>query len=135
VRKSDVKSPPPPGEAILLVEPHRGLKEELSRQLAKAFPSAHVEDAEDGPSAVALCRQIHPAVVVIDVILPGIGGIETIRNLRALRADMAIIVFSIHSETPFKRRAQEAGATAFIEKTSPLADIIAAARSALSVDK
>lgn len=121
----------PSRPAIVVVEPHLALKNEIHRQLVRIFPAVRVKTVANGKAAVAVCRQIRPAVIVMDVILPGRGGIKAVEQLRALRPETPIVVFSIHEETPFRQRAREAGATAYIAKTSPFADIIAALRSVL----
>ena len=67
----------------------------------------------------------------MEIILPKIGGIEVIRRILKDRPGTKIIVLSLHEELPFRKSASEAGAVAYLGKTAPFEDILAAVRAAL----
>lgn len=116
---------------ILIVEKHDGLRDELRRRLAKTFPKFRFAEAMDGESAISLALRKKPDLVLMDIILQNVGGIEVIRRIRKDQPDTKIIVLSLHEELPFRKSAAEAGAVAYLGKSAPFEDILAAVRSAL----
>ena len=120
-----------PSPLILIVERHEGLRSELRRRLSQSCPEWRIEEAADGEAAVSLTVQLNPDVVLMEVILPKIGGIEAIRQITKDRPKTKVVVFSLHDEAPFQKRAYEAGAFAYLGKGKPFPDILAAIRSAL----
>jgi len=119
------------GPLILIVDSHEELRRELRRRLSQSCPHCRFEEAADGETAVSLSLQLKPEVVLMEIILPKTGGIETIRQIKKDRPETKVVVFSLHDETPFQQRAYEAGAVAYLGKGSPFPDILAAIRSAL----
>ena len=100
---------------ILLVDDHAIVRSGLRRLLA-TLPSTEIIEAANGRDALAITRSERPDMVVLDLNLPGLGGLELIRRL--LQEDKAarILVFSMHAEPLYAVRALEAGATGYLSK-------------------
>ena len=99
----------------LLVDDHAIVRAGLRRLLA-TLPNTEIIEAANGRDALAITRSERPDMVVLDLNLPGLGGLELIRRL--LQEDKAarILVFSMHAEPLYAVRALEAGATGYLSK-------------------
>jgi CheY-like chemotaxis protein len=67
---------------ILLVDDHKGLRQLVRDWLTTEFPQCHVFEASSGENALELARREFPDILVMDIELPGIDGIETIRQIK-----------------------------------------------------
>lgn len=85
-----------------------------------------VGEAADGRAAIAVVNQVNPDVVLTDVRMPGMGGIEATRRLRCRWPDLRVIVLSVYADEV--ERALAAGAERFLLKGSPAAEIVGAIR-------
>ena len=86
--------------------------------------------AADGETAVEMCGQNRYDAVLSDLRMPGIDGIETFRQLRALQADLPLILMSADISDRERQKAREAGASALLDKpfhAAPLLELIAQA--------
>lgn len=89
-----------------------------------------VGEAGDGASAIALARECHPDVVIMDVSMPVLDGIAATSMLRNALPTAAVIVHSLYDDAITRARARAAGASAFVSKAAldgPLVDAIRAA--------
>lgn len=89
-----------------------------------------IAEAADGSAAVDLAARLEPSVVLMDVEMPRMGGIDATREIRRQAPDTAIIVLSVHDDPMTIGEARTAGATAFIAKHQPSSELIAAIREA-----
>ncbi|HXH28157.1 MAG TPA: response regulator, partial [Candidatus Polarisedimenticolia bacterium] len=99
---------------ILVVDDEEAIREVLVEFLARHGYTA--EAAGDGPAALALARGLKPQVVLLDVAMPGMDGIETLQRLRELSSEMVIIMISGHADDRMALRALDLGAYDFIQK-------------------
>ncbi|MBD3886574.1 response regulator transcription factor [Phormidium tenue FACHB-886] len=114
---------------ILLVEDDELFRLGLRVRLEQEIGFELVAEAEDGETAIELAKQ-HPLdIVVLDIGLPGIGGIETCRQLREINAALPILVLTSHSQKPLINRMIEVGAQGYCLKGSPAEILILAIRS------
>lgn len=104
--------------SVLLVDDHAVVRTGYRQLLAHADGVNKVIEAETGEQACQRYVEHQPAVVVMDLSLPGIGGLASIRRIVARDATAKILVFSIHDETVYVTRAMEAGAKGYITKSS-----------------
>ena len=81
-------------------------------------------EADDGESAWRAYRKVRPDVVVLDIQLPGVSGLETIRRIRRYDPDARILVFSEHENAGFVKRARKAGANGYFTKDRALEAVI-----------
>jgi two-component system, NarL family, response regulator NreC len=87
-------------------------------------------EAEDGRQAVAMAEQLKPDVVVMDIGMPLLNGIEAARQIRAAFPETQIVMLSMHSDEGYVLRALKAGAKAYLLKDSAEADLASAIRAA-----
>jgi DNA-binding NarL/FixJ family response regulator len=87
---------------------------------------AVVGEADDGRQAVALAQELKPCVVVMDVGMPNLNGIEASLQVRQALPETAVVMLSMHSDEGYILRALRAGATGYILKDSAEADLVAA---------
>jgi DNA-binding NarL/FixJ family response regulator len=111
---------------ILLADDHTVVRKGL-RLLLESHTGFHViADAADGREAVALAEQHAPDVVVMDVAMPILNGIEAARQIAAKLPHTAVVFLSMHSDEGYVLKALKAGARAYLLKDSAEHDLIAA---------
>jgi DNA-binding NarL/FixJ family response regulator len=117
---------------ILLVDDHPVIRAGLRLVLERQGDFRVVGEASDGREAVAAVERLHPSVVVMDLAMPNLNGIEAARQIVATNAAVSIVVLSMHSDEEYVLRALKAGARAYLLKESAEADLIAAIRAVTS---
>ena len=109
---------------ILLADDHTVVRKGL-RLLLEGQPGfAVVADAADGRAAVALVEQHKPDVVVMDVAMPGLNGIEAARQISAKMPQVAVVFLSMHSDESYVLKALKSGARGYLLKDSAEQDLI-----------
>jgi two-component system response regulator NreC len=108
---------------ILLADDHTVVRKGL-RLLLESAGMTVVADAADGRETIALCEQHTPDVVVMDVAMPTLNGIEAARQISAKMPQTAIVFLSMHSDEGYVLRALKAGARAYLLKDSAEHDLI-----------
>ncbi len=103
---------------ILLVDDHTVVRAGFRLLLATSADIDVVAEAERGEQVSALYEQFSVDVVIMDLSMPGIGGLETIRRLCGRDNTAKVLVFSIHDEAVYVERAINAGAKGYITKSS-----------------
>jgi DNA-binding NarL/FixJ family response regulator len=111
-------------ETILIIEDHDDVRRALRDWLALEFPQYRVIDAANGEEAVALARIESPRLVVMDVRLPGINGIEATRQIKATLPAAQIVMLTIHTSDTFRADARAAGACAYVTKQAMHAELV-----------
>lgn len=113
---------------VLLVDDHPVVRDGL-RRLLESTPDIHVAaEADDGEAALACYGKCAPDVVILDISMPGIGGLETIRRLKAHDKDVRILVFTMHESESMIMRTLEAGAIGYLTKRGGMAQMLTAVR-------
>lgn len=102
-----------PPRTVLLVDDHPIVRDGCRRLLAGSF---RVMEAESAEAALALYADGRPDVVVLDLNLPGMGGLEVVRRLRDADSGAVILIFSMYDDPLFAARALQAGARGYITK-------------------
>jgi two-component system response regulator NreC len=115
----------------ILVEDHTIVREGL-RPLLEGRGVVIVGEAGDGLQAVKLAKEEKPDLVIMDLMLPRLSGIEAARRIRKSLPNVKIIMLTIHDEPPFVFKSLEAGANGYLVKESPLDELIAAIRAVMS---
>jgi len=103
---------------ILLVDDHSVVRAGFRWFLDNEPGIKIIAEAERGETACQLFAGLRPDIVVMDLTLPGMGGINTITRMVAREADARILVFSVHEEAIYVRHAISAGARGYISKRS-----------------
>jgi DNA-binding NarL/FixJ family response regulator len=115
---------------LLLVDDQPAVRRGLGLRLVLEPDMLVVGEASTGREALTLAQKLSPDVVLMDVEMPDMDGIETTAALRATAPQSAVVMLSIHADTPTRTRAQAAGAVAFVEKRGITQDLLAAIRQA-----
>ncbi len=87
-----------------------------------------VAEAESGEDALKVYSEVKPDVLVLDISMPGIGGLETLSRLLAKSPDARVLMLSAHEDTMHPRRALKAGALGYLSKRSAAEELIQAIR-------
>jgi DNA-binding NarL/FixJ family response regulator len=115
---------------VLLADDHTLIRAGL-RMVVDAQPDLTVVgEANDGREAVATATKLKPEVVVMDIGMPSLNGIEACRQIRAALPDTQVVMLSMHSDEGYVLRALKAGAKAYLLKDSAEADLARAIRAA-----
>jgi two-component system response regulator NreC len=110
---------------ILLADDHTVMRNGLRLLLERQRNLTVVGEASDGRETVRLAEQLSPDVVVMDIAMPNLNGIEAARQIMAVNPDIAIVILSMHSDESYVIRALKAGARAYLLKDSAEGDLIA----------
>lgn len=113
---------------ILLVDDHRALQIGLREVLSAEFPDLEVDYANSEEAALRVLEKGHWNVAIVDINLPGRGGLELIRTLKQRRPLLKVLVYTMHSEQEFGIRAFRSGADGYLTKDSPIENLFQAIR-------
>jgi len=119
---------------VLIVDDHKVMRETL-RSLLESLPGVEVVgEAENGRVAVQLARDKKPTVVVMDVIMPEMDGIEATRLITTEMPEVKVIVLSMQCDESYRETLRQAGASCFLPKDSAFEELIRAIE-ALTADE
>jgi len=114
--------------SILLADDHPVVREGV-RCLLERRPGVRVVAAVgDGNAAIREAERLKPDVVVMDITMPGMNGIEATRVISDNMPEVAVIIFSMHSSSVIVRRALEAGARGYLSKDAVAEEVVWAVR-------
>src|ERR671911_1716427 len=103
----------------LIVDDHEVVREGLRLSLSRASHIRVIGEAADGASAVALAERRRPHVVIMDVRMPGMDGLEATKLLTEKVPDVSVLIFTAYSERSLLSRGLESGAKGYILKEAP----------------
>ena len=117
----------------LIVEDSNAFRRTFKEALCKRFPFMDIEEALDGAEAMQKIKTFLPALVFMDIRLPGESGLELTKRIKASHPEIAIIILTAYDLPEYREAAYNGGADAFIPKSSlNLADIAALIESIFS---
>jgi two-component system invasion response regulator UvrY len=114
---------------LMLVDDHELVRAGLKRILEDAKGIKVIAEASTGEEAIQMVRQRRPDVIIMDVNMPGIGGLETTRKLMQISPDIKVIIVTVHVDEPYPTRLLEAGAAGYLTKSCAVDEIVAAIRT------
>jgi len=112
-------APDPQEITTLIVDDHEVVREGLRLSLSRAPNIRVVGEAADGASAVAMTKRRRPDVVVMDVRMPGMDGLEATKQITVEVPEAAVLIFTAYSERSLLSRGLESGAKGYILKEAP----------------
>ncbi|MEW5985228.1 MAG: response regulator transcription factor [Chloroflexota bacterium] len=109
---------------FLIVDDHAPSRSILREMVATHDNWLVVGDADNGQAAVSLAATHHPDVILMDIAMPHLNGIQAARQIKAATPESRIILFSAYSNQGFRLASQEAGADFFIQKEKLTAQVL-----------
>lgn len=114
---------------VLLADDHRMVAEALKSLLTAEFDLVGV--VEDGRAMIEAARRLRPEVIVADISMPNLNGIDALVQLKQDMPSVKVVFLTMHNEVAYARRALESGASGFILKHSAPVELVMAIRAAL----
>lgn len=114
---------------VLLADDHRIVSEGLKSLLTDDFEL--VGTVEDGHALVAAAKELKPDVIVADIAMPHLSGIDAVIQIKKDNPQIKVVFLTMHQDPAYARRALEAGALGFVVKHSAAAELVMAIRAAL----
>jgi len=121
-----------PAIRLLLVDDHRLVAETLAVLLRSEPAFEVVGVAASGPEALTLTRRLQPSVVIMDIGLPGMDGVEATWTLRRQFPAVSVLILTMFHQEPYVLEALRAGASGYLLKTAPAAQLVDAVRRVAS---
>ena len=113
---------------VLLADDHSVVRDGLRRLVEGAGDMEVVAEAADGREAIRKTRESSPDVAVVDISMPGLDGLEVIRQIHSGHPKLPVLVLTMHEEEQYVVRAIEAGAKGYLTKRSAAEELLAAIR-------
>ena len=133
---TDGMGPPAAGPAsirLLLADDHTMLREALRRAMEGAGLDV-VGEAADGEEAIRLSSELRPDVVLMDVSMPVLDGVEATRHIHRRDPDIAVLMLTMHADADVVARALSAGAVGYLVKDASMSEVVEAVRLAANGD-
>lgn len=124
--------PDSPAIRVLVVDDHAMMRDGISALLNRQADMTVVGEASNGAEAIAMFRQLSPDVTLMDVQMPGVGGVEAIGEIRRIAADARILVLTTYPGDANAVRALRAGASGYLLKNGIRSELVDAIRSVRS---
>jgi DNA-binding NarL/FixJ family response regulator len=118
--------------SILLVDDHRIVREGVRNLILEMTPWRVVGETGSGVEAVEMARNLSPEVIIVDLTLPDLSGLEVIRQVRSFRESAALVVLSMHDDDRYVIEAFRAGAMAYVIKDDSAEDLVLAVKTAVT---
>ena len=115
---------------VIIVDDHAVVRSGLSAFLLAFDDLEQVGEAASGEQAIDVCAQVHPDVVLMDMMMPGMGGVEATRVIREQHPNTQVVVLSTFGEKETVQAALKAGAIGYLLKDASAEDLVAAIKGA-----
>ena len=120
---------------ILVVDDHAVVRRGLKQILSDSLVVVEVNEAKNGDEAVAQVQKTKHDLVLLDISLPDRTGLDVLKDLKAIRPELPVLMLSIHAEELFAIRALKAGASGYLTKACPPEELILAIRKVMTGEK
>ena len=117
---------------ILLIDDHRILREGLRALLEREPDFEVIGEAEDGRTGVEMAKEAHPDIILMDISMPALNGIDAARQILAHSPPSRIIALTAHSDRNLVREILKAGAVGYVVKDSAVEELTSAVRTVLA---
>jgi two-component system invasion response regulator UvrY len=114
---------------LMIVDDHELVRVGM-RHILKDYPAIKiVGEAADGETAIRLNREVKPDVVLLDISLPGLSGLEVTTRLKQVEPGLRIIILTVHEAAPYPGKLLDAGASGYLTKGCPATELVQAIRT------
>ena len=114
---------------ILLVDDHVLVRTGISKILTEVKGFNVIHECETGEEAIKFCRHTEPDVILMDMDMPGMGGLEATKKILRFTPDAKVIVLTAHTEEPFPTKVMQIGAAGYLTKGTAQNEMINAIRA------
>jgi DNA-binding NarL/FixJ family response regulator len=115
--------------SVLLADDHGIVREGLRRLVEGEEGFQVCAEASDGREVLEQVEKHEPDVVILDITMPRLGGIETLERLRERHPGVKVLLFSVHGDPPFVQKAVSLGADGYVLKNGPASEVVNAIRA------
>lgn len=116
---------------VVVADDHEMVRTGVRTLLERRLSCDVVGEAANGVEAIGLVRQFHPTVLVTDMVMPGMNGIEVVRQVCALTPRTHVVIFSMYSDEWYVREGLRAGAIGYVLKESLASELVTAVEYAI----
>jgi DNA-binding NarL/FixJ family response regulator len=109
---------------VLVVDDHPAFRRALTSALRLVKEVEVAGEAGGGLAATERVEELEPDLVLMDMSMPDLDGIEAMRRIHARQPDLPVIILTAHADAGIEREARKAGASGFLAKGTPLEDIL-----------
>ena len=109
---------------IMIVDDHVNLRRLLHEWLSDELPVCSFVEMRTANEALTYCRQESPHVIIMDIDMPGINGIDATSRVKSILPDTKVVILTVHDNGLYKEAAMKAGATAFVNKRRLYDDLV-----------
>ncbi len=114
---------------VMIADDYKPIRQSIKALLKKAADIKIVGEAEDGQEAVELAKYLVPDILIMDITMPNLNGIQATQQICKLNLDTRIIILSMHSDEVWVRQALQNGARGYVLKYSATKELLAAIRA------
>nr|WP_298375723.1 UvrY/SirA/GacA family response regulator transcription factor [uncultured Halomonas sp.] len=114
---------------VIVADDHHLVRTSIARMLSEEDGIQVVGEAATGEEALSLARTLRPDIVLMDIRMPGIGGLEATRKIARGMSDIKVVILTAYLEETFAQRLLEAGASGFISKGTEMNEVVRAIRA------
>ena len=115
---------------VVVAEDHHLVRQGIVKLLEGTHDLNVVGEANSGEQVIALVKSLHPDVIVLDISMPGLDGLETLAEISNFKPKPQVVILSMHADPNIIRLAMQAGALGYVVKQSVADELIAAVRAA-----
>ena len=111
---------------VVIVDDHNMVREAWALLLGRDPNLSILATCENGQQAISLCKELEPDVVLMDINMEPVNGVEATKAIREFSSEMKIIGISVHTDLPYLNALMQAGANGYVTKNSPGEEMIRA---------
>ena len=119
---------------ILIADDAKVIRDAIKHLLSTSGLETSVREAENGLDAVNLCVDFDPDIILMDITMPGMNGLEATRQIRKQNPEMKIVVLTMHEEDDYFYRILEAGASGYFIKGGSFTELLSALKAVMHGD-
>jgi DNA-binding NarL/FixJ family response regulator len=120
---------------VLIADDHAVVRHGVRRILSEEQEIVIAGEAENEEETLRFTASLDPDVVVLDITMPGRGGLDVLRDLKVRHPKVAVLVLSVHPERVYALRALKGGAAGYLTKKGPLTELVTAVKTAANGER